>query len=335
LASELLVNEQEAETEMPEEACPIPDERLQLIFICCHPAISLESRAALTLRVVCGIPTSEIATAFLLSEATLAQRLIRAKRKIAEAGIPFEVPRRADWSERLSAVLSTLEVAYSKAYEDAAATGPQAGYATEIITLTRVLTELMPQESEVFALAALVRYAEARRPARLDEAGMMVPLSEQDPTFWRHDLIAAADGYFDKSLGLPESGPRRLQAALHRAWCKRASLDEPPPWKELLRIYDLLLKQRGDPIVRLNRIIPLAEIYGTDAAIIELEDIAERFPANFAPYQVVRADLMRRSGRWRDAQDAYKLAIALDPGAAESLYLRRQLEHVQAKIRYN
>ncbi|WP_286364286.1 DUF6596 domain-containing protein, partial [Azospirillum sp. B4] len=168
----------------------IPDERLRLIFVCCHPAVAVEARAALTLRLVCGLTTAEIASAFLLPEPTLAQRLVRAKRKIAQAGVPFEIPGPAAWPERRDAVLSTLEVAYAKAHEDAAGAGPHAGYATEILGLTQVLAELLPGEAEVLSLAALVRYAEARRPARLDADGASVPLAEQDPVLWRRDLIA-------------------------------------------------------------------------------------------------------------------------------------------------
>src|SRR5262249_18018716 len=151
-----------------DDARLIPDERLRLIFVCCHPAVAADARAALTLRLVCGLSMAEIARAFLVSEPTLAQRLVRAKRKVAEAGVSFEIPRPEAWSERLDSVLSTLEVAYSKAHEDAAGRGPHAAYAEEILQLTRVLAELLPQESEVLALAALARYAEARRTARLD-----------------------------------------------------------------------------------------------------------------------------------------------------------------------
>ncbi|WP_211107254.1 RNA polymerase sigma factor [Azospirillum thermophilum] len=183
-----------AEERLMDDSRLIPDERLRLIFICCHPAVAAEARAALTLRLVCGLSTAEIARAFLLPEPTLAQRLVRAKRKIAGAGVPFEVPRPQDWAERLDAVLSTLELAYAKAHEDAAGTGPHAGYAAEMLGLTALLAALVPQEAEVLALAALVRFAEARRPARLDGDGAMVPLSEQDPARWNRALADEAGG---------------------------------------------------------------------------------------------------------------------------------------------
>ncbi|MEO9191086.1 MAG: sigma-70 family RNA polymerase sigma factor, partial [Acetobacteraceae bacterium] len=188
-----------AEDAMIDDAALIPDERLRLIFVCCHPAVAADARAALTLRLVCGLSTAEIARAFLLAEPTLAQRLVRAKRKIAEAGVPFEVPGPESWPDRLDAVLSTLEVAYAKAHEDAAGAGPHAGYASEMLELTRVLADLLPEEPEALALAALVRYAEARRGARLDATGAMVTLSEQDPALWRRELIEAGGIYLRRA----------------------------------------------------------------------------------------------------------------------------------------
>lgn len=220
-----------AENAMIDDSNLIPDDRLRLIFVCCHSAVAPEARAALTLRLVCGLSTAEIARSFLLAEPTLAQRLVRAKRKIAEAGVPFEVPGPESWPDRLNAVLSTLEVAYSKAHEDAAGAGPHAGYAAEVLALTRLLADLLPSEPEVLAFTALVRYAEARRPARLDEHGVMVPLSEQDPTLWHRPLIEDADRYLKRATLLGPTGPRALQAAIHGVWCARQSLSEEPPWR--------------------------------------------------------------------------------------------------------
>jgi RNA polymerase sigma-70 factor, ECF subfamily len=193
-APQLLADIADVEAES-EDLEVIPDERLRLIFVCCHPAVAVDARAALTLRLVCGLSTLEIARAFLVPEATLAQRLVRAKRRITEAGVPFKVPRAELWPERLAAVLSTLEVAYAKAHEDAAGGGPHANYALEILELTRVLSVLLPLDPEVLALAATTRYAEARRPSRTDSNGVMIPLSEQDPALWRHQLIAEANAY--------------------------------------------------------------------------------------------------------------------------------------------
>ncbi|MFZ2868804.1 RNA polymerase sigma factor, partial [Zavarzinia sp.] len=181
---------------------PIPDERLRLIFVCCHPAIAVNARAALALRIVCGLDTASIARAYLLSEATLAQRLVRAKRKIAEAGISFEIPGPESWPERVEAVLSTLEIAYTMAYEDAAGGGPHADYAAGVLELAALLAEVMPDVADAHALAATVHYAEARRPARVDAEGMMVPLSEQDPRRWSRDLIARGEAHMARALAL-------------------------------------------------------------------------------------------------------------------------------------
>jgi RNA polymerase sigma-70 factor (ECF subfamily) len=313
-----------AEDVMAEDAGLIPDERLKLIFVCCHPALAAEARIALTLRLVCGLSTLEIARAFLVPEPTLAQRLVRAKRKIAEAGVPFEIPGREAWDERLDSVLSTLEVAYGTAHEDAAGAGPHAGYATEILELTRVLAELLPAEPEALALAALVRYAEARRPARMDDSGAMVPLSEQDPALWRRPLILAADAYLRRAAELRPSGPRSLQAAIHSAWCARRSLADPPPWPIVLTLYNALLRLRDDPVVRLNRAVAVAEVIGPQAALDDVDALDGASLANFGPYHAVRAELLGRIGRDADALIAYDAVLALAPPPAERLWLERR-----------
>ncbi len=313
--------EPSAEEVMIDDASLIPDERLRLMFICCHPAIAAEARAALTLRLVCGLSTAAIARAFLIAETTLAQRLVRAKRKIAEAGVPFEIPGPDAWPDRLDAVLSTLQIAYAQAHGDAAGAGPHAGYAAEMLELTRVLAELLPEEPEALALAALVRYAEARRPARLDVSGAMVPLSEQDPALWRRPLIEDAEIYLKRAAGLGPLGPLALQAAIHGAWCARRSLAEPPPWRGVLALYDALLVARDDPVVRLNRAVALAEVAGINAALQEVEALDGRALADFLPYHAVLADLLRRAGRGEEARHAYDAALGLDPAPAERLWL--------------
>ena len=328
LAPDPPAEEPTAEETLMDDARLIPDERLRLIFVCCHPAVAIEARAALTLRLVCGLTTAEIARAFLIAEPTLAQRLVRAKRKIADAGVSFEVPGPDAWGERLAAVLSTLEVAYSKAHEDAAGAGQHAGYAEEIFGLTRVLAELLPGEPETLALAALVRYAEARRPARLDHEGAMVPLAEQDPALWRRELIAEADQYLDRALNAGTPGAqsaRVLQAAIHDAWCRRKNLAEPAPWPHVLALYNLLLAQRDDPIVRLNRAVALAEVAGVGAALREVEALTSPALDEFLPYQAVRADLLRRAGRRDEARAAYAAALALGPASAERIWLERRM----------
>lgn len=313
-----------AEEIMASDEALIPDERLRLIFVCCHPAVAPEARAALTLRLVCGLGVQEIARAFLVSEPAMAQRLTRAKKKIAQAGVAFEIPGPDAWPARLSAVLSTLEVAYAKAHEDAAGAGAHAGYAREMLDLTAMLVELTPDEPECLGLAALVRYAEARRPARLDETGAMVPLSAQDPLLWRKPLIAQAEALLSRAAGLGRPGPRQLQAAIHAVWCGRRSLAEPPPWPAVLSLYDALLLYRDDAVARLNRAVALAEVAGPAEALAEIDGLDLVGLKDFGPCHAVRADLLARLGRVAEAREAYGRALVLDPGPAERLWLERR-----------
>jgi RNA polymerase sigma-70 factor (ECF subfamily) len=328
---EIPAAEPTAEQAMLEDSYLIPDERLRLIFICCHPAVAAEARAALTLRLVCGLTVTEIARAFLVQEATLAQRLVRAKHKIAEAGVPFELPSRSSWPQRLEAVLATLEIAYSKAHEDASGAGSHAGFAAELLHLTKLLTDLMPEAGEAFALAALIRYAEARRPARVDSDGVMIPLAKQDPGLWRRDLIAEGDALLIEAVRLAPSASRSLQAQLQRVWCRRRSLNEPAPWPTIVSLYDQLLERRDDPIVRLNRAVAVAEIAGAATALCDVEALAAPSLMDFLPFHAVRADLLVRTGQFDAARVAYREALRLEPNLAE----RRWLEHRLEALRYS
>ena len=310
---------------LADDSMVIPDERLRLIFICCHPAVAQDARAALTLRLVCGLTIAEIARAFLIEEAALAQRLVRAKRKVAEAGISFELPPPERWPERLESVLSTLEIAYSRAHEDASGTAARAHFAAEVLHLTRVLVELLPAELDAFAIAALVRYSEARRPARVDAEGAMVPLSEQDPRLWDRGRIGEADALLGRAIELGPPTTRLLQAQLQRAWCARGTLEEPPPWPEVLRLYDRLAQMRDDPFVRINRAVALAQVSGPAVALRELECLDGAKLDEFAPYHAVRADLLARLGRCADARRAYGAVLSLGPAPAEERWIRRKL----------
>ena len=300
----------------------IPDERLRLIFVCCHPAIHPDARAALTLRLVCGLSAQEIARAFLIAEPALLQRLTRAKRKIADAGVPFEVPGPDHWSERLDAVLSTLEVAYAHAHADGAGTGRHAGYAEEMLGITAALAAMLPTEPEVQALAATVRFAEARRPARVDADGMMVPLAEQDPMLWDTSLITEGRRYLARILTHPLPA-RGVQALIHAEWCARESLADAPPWPAILTLYDALLACRDDPVTRLNRAVALAEVRGPAIAFEEVDALSHAGLADYLPYHALRADLLARLGLADTARRAYDAALALAPTGAERRWLER------------
>lgn len=304
---------------------PIPDERLRLIFVCCHPAVAPDVRAALTLRTVCGLSTSEIAHAFLLPEPTLAQRLVRAKRKIAEACVPFDVPGPEHWPERMDAVLSTLEIAYAQAHADAALAGPHADFAREVLSLTALLVRLAPDDAEVHALAATVRLTEARRPARLGPDGALKPLTEQDVRDWDPRLIADGQACLRRSATLSSKarvppGPRALLAAIHAAHASRRTTGM-TPWPAILHLYDALLTLRDDPVVRTNRAVAVGEVEGPAAALAALDQV----PASgWLPFHAARADLLVRLGRDVEAAIEYDAALGLGPSVAETLFLRRR-----------
>lgn len=299
----------------------IADERLRLIFTCCHPALAPDARTALTLKLVCGLSIGEIAAAFLTAETALAQRIVRAKRKIADAGIAYEVPGPEAWPERLEAVLSTLEIAYGHAHADAAGTGRHAGYAAEMLEVTAVLAALAPHEPDAHALAATVRFAEARRPARTDADGVMVPLDRQHPRDWDRSLIVEGRQYLGRALSAGAPGERTLRALVHAEWCARVSLAAPAPWGAVKLLYDALLALREDPIVRLNRAVALAEVTGPETALAEVDALADPALARFLPYHAVRADLLARIGRRDSADSAYAAALSLEPNEAERRWL--------------
>ena len=266
-----------------------------------------------------------------MSETTLAQRLVRAKRKIAEAGVSFEVPGPEHWAERLAAVLSTLEVAYAKAHEDAAGSSRHAGFAREMLEVTALLAEMLPQEAEVLALAATIRFAESRRPARMDADGVMVPLAEQDPALWSKPLIEDARRYCGRALGLSGPGPRILQMMIHALWCGRRTLADPPPWKAVLAAYDILVELRDDPVIRINRAVALAVVRGAEEALAELDALDADTLSDFLPFHAARADLLGRIGRIGEAIAAYDRALALSPGEAERRFLQRRRDALAAR----
>lgn len=304
---------------------PIPDERLRLLFICCHPALAADVRAALALKVICGLPTGRIAQLFLVSEPTMFQRITRAKTKVREAGIAFELPPRRDWPERLGAVLLALELAFTAAYADAAGElsadlGEDLG--AEVERLALLVAELLPQEPEALGLAALVLLARSRAGARLDEDGAMVPLSQQDVARWGYSRIEMARVFMDRAARAGRSGPCQVMAAIQLTHARRA-FDGVVDWRAVLRLYDALLALRPSPMVALSRALALAQIEGAEAGLEALDALPAERLALARPWHVARADLLARAGRTREAAAALDKALALDPPRAERLWLEK------------
>jgi RNA polymerase sigma-70 factor (ECF subfamily) len=308
--------------ELPE---PIPDERLRLLFICCHPALAAEVRAPLALKVICGLPTPAIARLFVVSEQAMFQRITRAKAKVREAGIAFELPPRKAWPERLGAVLLALELAFTAAYADAggelsAALAEDLG--AEVERLALLVAELLPQEPEALGLAALVLLARSRAGARLDGEGAMVPLSQQDASLWDYGRIVAARELMDRAAVFARSGPYQVMAAIQLTHTRRA-FDGAADWGAVLRLYDVLLMLRPSPMVALSRALALAQVEGAEAGLAALDALPAERLALARPYHVARADVLARAGRMGEAAAALDAALALDPPRAERLWLER------------
>lgn len=302
---------------------PIPDERLRLLFICCHPAIAPEARAALALKVICGLPVGRIAQLFVVGEPAMFQRITRAKVKVREAGIAFELPPRRDWPERLGAVLLALELAFTAAYADSggelsADVGEDLG--AEVERLALLVAELLPDEPEALGLAALVLLARSRAGARLDGAGAMVPLSQQDCARWDQARIGHARALLDAAAALRRSGPYQVMAAIQLTHARRA-FGGVTDWGAVLRLYNVLLALRPSPMVALNRALALAQVAGVEAGLAALDALPAERLALARPYHAARADLLARAGRAEEAITALDAALALDPPRAEKLWL--------------
>ncbi|PXW70082.1 RNA polymerase sigma-70 factor (ECF subfamily) [Blastomonas natatoria] len=307
----------------------IPDDRLRLIFICCHPAIAPEARAALTLRVVCGVPTERIAAAFLMAVPAMFQRLTRAKTKIREAGVPFETPPPHLWTERLQAVLATLEIGYALAFQDAASSEPTADLGPEVLRLTDMLAELLPDDPEVLGLAALVQLAEARRAARVDDQGRMIPLSEQEPALWNDRLIGSAASLMRRAAQIGQSGPYQLMAAIHLTHSRRKG-EGHTDWLAILRLYDMLMVLRPGPVVAINRAVALSRVEGPEVGLGEIEALGSMQLERYRPWHAARAHLLAQTGDRVGAAEAYRAALALNPARAERLFLEMKLQETSA-----
>ena len=314
------------------DASEIPDDRLRLIFTCCHPGLALESQVALTLRTLCGLETDEIARAFLVPSTTMAQRLVRAKRKIRDARIPYIVPETKDMAERLEAVLTVIYLVFNEGYA-ATRGGPlvRTDLCAEAIRLARLVRSLLgPQPpNEVSALLALMLLQDARRDARVDEAGNLVTLEEQDRSRWHQQQIAEALPLVEEGFrGFP--GPYALQAAIAAVHC-RAARAEDTDWPQIVSLYDLLEKIQPSPVVSLNRAVAVAMAEGPRAALSLVDELADHLD-NYHLLYAVRADLLRRIGSSREAAKNYEKALALVTNDSERRFLERRLREVQSTV---
>jgi RNA polymerase sigma-70 factor (ECF subfamily) len=312
----------------------IPDDRLRLIFTCCHPALALEAQVALTLRTLCGLETDEIARAFLVPEATMAQRLVRAKRKIRDAGIPYVVPDVNDMAARLDAVLTVIYLVFNEGYA-ATRNGPlvRAHLCEEAIRMGRLLRTLMSPRppAELTGLLALMLLHDARRDARLDEAGDLIILEEQDRRLWNRTQIAEALPLVQEAFR-GGAGPFALQSAIAAEHCQ-ASRAEDTDWRQIVRLYDLLERLQPSPIVSLNRAVAIAMADGPGAA---LEIIATLVAAgeleNYYLLHAARADLLRRLSSFEEAARSYRRALELVTNDSERRFLERRLREVETSV---
>ena len=301
-----------------------PDDRLRLIFTCCHPALSPRARVVLTLRAICGFTTAEIAGALLLSEAAVAQQIHRARRKIVEAGIPYRVPDAEELAARLDPVLAVLYLMFNEGYLSSGAGDPaRRDLAEDAAWLAALLTRLLPAEPEPLGLLALMRLHLARAAARFDAAGDLVLIADQDRSRWDRAAIAAAIGLVERAGAMRRPGPYQLQAAIAACHAEAPSWAE-TDWRQILVLYDLLLRLSPSPVVRMNRAVALRWVAGSAAALAELEPLAAPLDG-YHLFHAARAELLQELGRRDEARAAEERALGLTANRAERALLERRL----------
>jgi RNA polymerase sigma-70 factor (ECF subfamily) len=321
LAGKTQLLAREAETAPPPaqalmDAGAIPDERLELIFTCCHPALGLEAQVALILRTIGGLSTEEIALAFLVPPETMSKRLTRAKRKIRDAGIPFAVPSGDQIASRLAAVLAVVYLIFNQGWG-----GGRVDLAGEAIRLGRALASLMPDEPEVLALLALMLMHDARKAARLRD-GQVVPLDDQDRGLWDTSQIDEGRALLQRAMARGRAGPYLIQAAI-----ADLHLQQPRDWDQIAALYQALARQTGSPVVEMNRAIAIAEIDGPEAGLAILDGLDL---GHYRYFHSTRAELLRRAGRSDEAREAYRRALGLARTEAEQRFLARRLAETAA-----
>lgn len=307
----------------------IPDERLRLIFTCCHPALEKHARVALTLRTLGGLATPEIARAFIVPETTMAQRLVRAKRKIKVANIPYIVPPPHLWPERLDSVLSVIYFIFNEGY--AASSGEEltrADLCHEAIRLGHILVGLAPTEPEAAGLLALMLLHDSRRLARTDHVGYMVTLEQQDRMRWNQDKIDLGVGLLQKGIAMSGLGPFQIQAAISAVHAQAKSY-EATDWNEIRLLYDKLYELQPSPVIKLNAVIALSFAHGVHSGLAAITDLEEHGELEqYQPYHAARADLLRRAGHRKDSAAAYRRALDFTDNVAERRFLEQRLLEV-------
>lgn len=325
---QLLVALQPTDGEEEEETMLV-DERLRLIFTCCHPALAVPAQVALTLRTVAGLTTPEIARAFLVAETTMAQRLVRSKKKIKQAGIPYKIPPDHLLSERTNAVLAVIYLVFNEGYT-ASSGGSliRADLCQEAIRLGWLVSRLIPNNSEVLGLLALMLCTDARRSARVDNDGDLVVLEKQNRTLWDQQLVQQGEQILQRAMSFGRPGPYQVQAAI-AALHSSAITAEQTDWVQISALYDTMARMAGTPVIRLNRAVAHAMADGPALGLTMLAELEHEL-GDFRLWHAARADLLRRAGRMEKAASAYRKALELTENEREQRYLQRRLEECEA-----